>query len=78
MSKQTICVDCRTSGPEADTRYTLIGSGWRVTRRETPEGTVVDWRCCNCWREFKRVGQASGEFAAASSGRIRVAGGHRS
>jgi len=72
-TKKTACIDCGAIAPAEDTRYTLIGSGWRASKRDTPEGLVVDWRCVRCWREFKtnRAG-SSGEFAAASSSRIRV------
>jgi hypothetical protein len=76
MTKSTECVDCKAIAPNEDTRYTLIGSGWRVSKRETPEGIVVEWRCGNCWREFKatRSVNSTGEFPAASSNaRIRAA-----
>jgi hypothetical protein len=74
MSTTTICVDCNAIAPQEDTRYTLIGSGWRVSKRETPDGTAVEWRCAGCWRDYKiaRSMHSTGEFpAAASSGRMR-------
>jgi hypothetical protein len=67
-TKRTTCVDCNAVAPEEDTRYTLIGHGWRAARRETPNGIAVDWRCIACWREFKatRKMTSSGAFMAAT------------
>lgn len=66
--KQTTCVGCGAIAPEEDTRYTLIGHGWRAARRDTPGGGVaIDWRCTACWREYKVVRKltSSGAFIAA-------------
>ena len=66
-TKQTRCVGCHAIAPDEDTRYTLIGHGWRAARRDTPDGIAVDWRCTACWREYKVTRQAtsSGAFIAA-------------
>lgn len=65
--KQTTCVGCGAIAPEEDTRYTLIGHGWRATRRDTAAGVYIDWRCMTCWREYKVVRKmtSSGAFIAA-------------
>jgi hypothetical protein len=50
-------VTCGKSAPETETNYTLISAkfGWRLTRYKRTDGTLVlEWRCPNCWREFKR------------------------
>jgi hypothetical protein len=50
------CVDCKVPAPETDTQYTLIGSKfWRVLRRRTAEGWILDWRCPDCWRAYKKA-----------------------
>jgi DNA-directed RNA polymerase subunit RPC12/RpoP len=51
------CVTCGKQAPETETNYTLISAqfGWRLTRYKRADGTLVlEWRCPNCWREFKR------------------------
>jgi hypothetical protein len=53
MSKVVFCCDCAARAPMADTSYTVIGSGWRVSRRQTPEGIAVEWRCKDCFRKWK-------------------------
>jgi hypothetical protein len=56
------CVDCGILSPEADTNYTLIDVGWRLTRTQGPDGAVIpEWRCPVCWRVYK-----SGDSAPAS------------
>ena len=48
---------CGKQAPETETNYTLISAqfGWRLTRYKRADGTLVlEWRCPNCWREFKR------------------------
>jgi hypothetical protein len=50
-------VTCGKQAPETETNYTLISAqfGWRLTRYKRADGTLVlEWRCPNCWREFKR------------------------
>jgi hypothetical protein len=50
------CVECGTKSPETETNYTLISSrhGWRLTRSFDAEGRrVMQWRCPNCWNNFK-------------------------
>ncbi len=52
------CVACGKQAPETETNYTLISAqfGWRLTRYKRDDGTLVlEWRCPNCWREFKRA-----------------------
>jgi DNA-directed RNA polymerase subunit RPC12/RpoP len=51
------CVTCGKQAPETETNYTLISAqfGWRLTRYKRADGTLVlEWRCPNCWKEFKR------------------------
>jgi hypothetical protein len=50
-------VTCGKQAPETETNYTLISAqfGWRLTRYKRADGTLVlEWRCPNCWKEFKR------------------------
>ena len=52
------CADCAKEAPETETDYTLISSqfGWRLSRRGMVDGTyVVEWRCPECWREYKKI-----------------------
>jgi hypothetical protein len=62
------CVDCKKPAPATDTQYTLIGSKfWRVLRRRTDDGrSVLDWRCPDCWRVYKKShpGTSSGQMQA--------------
>jgi hypothetical protein len=51
--KPETCVDCGASPPPADTSYTVIGHGWRIQVRETPLGTVREWRCATCWKNAR-------------------------
>ena len=70
MTKPAKCVDCKTSAPEVDTSYTLISGGWRLSKRQTPQGPVVEWRCARCWRKMRLAhppGASSGEFRAAQA-----------
>ena len=67
MNKPVFCSDCAARAPDAETSYTVIGAGWRLSKRETPEGICVEWRCKDCWRKHK------GEAASASSGRFPIA-----
>jgi len=53
-----ICVGCGKKAPETETNYTLISAqfGWRLTRNKRGDGSLVlEWRCPNCWRDFKRA-----------------------
>lgn len=58
MADAQTCVACGKQAPETETNYTLISAqfGWRLTRYKRDDGTLVlEWRCPNCWREFKRA-----------------------
>lgn len=62
MADAQTCVTCGKQAPETETNYTLISAqfGWRLTRYKRPDGTLVlEWRCPNCWREFKRTRTAA-------------------
>jgi DNA-directed RNA polymerase subunit RPC12/RpoP len=62
------CVTCGKQAPETETNYTLISAqfGWRLTRYKRPDGTLVlEWRCPNCWREFKRSRGVTGAGGSA-------------
>ncbi len=55
------CVGCGAKTPDASTAHTLISEqhGWRLTRRETADGTyVLDWYCRSCWQERRRKADA--------------------
>ena len=70
------CVACGKQAPETETNYTLISAqfGWRLTRYKRDDGTLVlEWRCPNCWREFKRA-PAVGAGRPASAGASRAPG----
>jgi hypothetical protein len=57
VRERQICVGCGKQSPETETNYTLISAqfGWRLSRARTGDGTLlVEWRCPNCWREYKR------------------------
>jgi hypothetical protein len=61
------CVGCGKKSPETETNYTLISAqfGWRLTRYTGPDGAlVVQWRCPNCWRDFKRARPGAGATGA--------------
>lgn len=79
MIKQINCVDCKTPAPQEDTKYTLIGQGWRLRRRETPDGVVLEWRCIDCWRKMKKVDPNAmcGEIESMASS-TRIPAGKRS
>jgi hypothetical protein len=66
-----ICVGCGKKAPETETNYTLISAqfGWRLTRQKRDDGEIVlEWRCPNCWRDFKRTRTGpAGSRAAKSS-----------
>ena len=56
QKKSNVCVDCRVLSPRTETNYTLISSkyGWRLSRSEGPNGTVIlEWRCPACWTRFR-------------------------
>jgi hypothetical protein len=55
-SERATCSDCGQRAPPTNTNYTLISThfGWRLSRRDLPDGTkVAEWRCPACWRKFK-------------------------
>jgi hypothetical protein len=65
------CVGCGKKSPETETNYTLISAqfGWRLTRFHGPDGAlVVQWRCPNCWRDFKRSRTGAGAAGGAGGG----------
>ncbi len=61
-NERAICRDCGERAPPTNTNYTLISTnfGWRLTRRDLPDGTKVpEWRCPACWRKYKAQGTSS-------------------
>ncbi len=75
MSQERFCVDCSLAAPSASTAYTLIGSGWRVSKRSDSRGAeVIEWRCRKCWQKRKSDAPASGDGVpgAPLSARIRT------
>ncbi|HTB74657.1 MAG TPA: hypothetical protein VK762_15515 [Polyangiaceae bacterium] len=77
MADAQTCVTCGKQAPETETNYTLISAqfGWRLTRYKRADGSLVlEWRCPNCWREFKRsrtsaTGSGSGAPGSGRAGR---------
>lgn len=81
MIKQIHCIDCKAPAPQEDTKYTLIGQGWRLRRRETPEGVVLEWRCIECWRKLKKfepTASSPGDLEAPMTSSARMPAGKRS
>ena len=71
------CAACGKQAPETETNYTLISAqfGWRLSRYKKDDGSIVlEWRCPNCWREFKRAHAPSGSGPAASATGSRAPG----
>jgi hypothetical protein len=63
------CATCGKQAPETETNYTLISAqfGWRLSRYKKDDGSIaLEWRCPNCWREFKRGHAPSGNGPAAT------------
>lgn len=56
MSQRVQCVGCNTVAPDEGSEYTWIGSGWRLSRRKTATGIVMEWRCVRCYQAFKAAG----------------------
>jgi len=53
-----VCSRCAAKSPPVASDFTLLGAslGWRVARRQRPDGaTVVEWFCPECWRK-RRAG----------------------
>jgi len=68
MRDRQVCIGCGKKSPETETNYTLISAqfGWRLTRYRDAEGNIViEWRCPNCWRDYKKT---KGEPASGPSG----------
>jgi len=56
-----VCVGCGKESPETETNYTLISPryGWRLARERRPNGKFdVQWRCPECWRQYKAASKA--------------------
>jgi hypothetical protein len=48
------CVGCGDTASEDDDRYSLIRTGWRLVRRDSPgDSSSFDWRCSPCWTKYK-------------------------
>ena len=68
MRDRQTCIGCGKKSPETETNYTLISAqfGWRLTRYRDADGNIViEWRCPNCWRDYKK---AKGEPPSGSQG----------
>ena len=69
------CFDCKGNAPETDTDsdYSLISSGWRLSRHIAPDGSPsFEWRCPACWAKHKaRTGLLSGTWALDPATRKR-------
>ena len=62
MREKQTCIACGKSSPETETNYTLISAqfGWRLTRFRKPDGTIViEWRCADCWEDYKKHNPAA-------------------
>jgi len=67
-------VTCGKQAPETETNYTLISAqfGWRLTRYKRGDGTLVlEWRCPNCWKEFKRSRNGATPGVGPGGGTLR-------
>ena len=55
LAPKRSCVGCGELAPEKEgDEFLSSTSGWRLTRRKTPEGAdVSDWRCPECWQKYK-------------------------
>jgi len=48
------CLDCKSEAPKTESDYTLIRTGWRVTRRQALDGSLAfHWRCPDCWAKHR-------------------------
>jgi hypothetical protein len=50
-SPSRVCSGCQLSAPEHKSGYTVIQSGWRVTRPKSAHG--IAWWCPPCWKTLK-------------------------
>ncbi|NUP06111.1 MAG: hypothetical protein HOW73_08635 [Polyangiaceae bacterium] len=59
-TSQRQCIDCKTVAPATHTAHTLISArfGWRLSRRITPTGLELSWRCPTCWKKHRDQGGA--------------------
>jgi hypothetical protein len=51
-----VCVDCSALAPAPDENTTLISMkyGWRLKRKSTAAGYVMEWRCQECWAKHRK------------------------
>lgn len=67
MSDQDRCIDCHMATPQRRDGQPVSSSfGWRLNKRELPDGTVaLEWRCPTCWKNYKakarRLNPSEGE-----------------
>lgn len=49
------CSDCRTTAPQTETAFTLIGPkfGWRLTFQDLDGERHQVWRCRECWNKHR-------------------------
>jgi hypothetical protein len=50
------CCECSAKAPDTEIESSpfLSSLGWRVIRKDSPEGAyVVEWRCRTCWKKYK-------------------------
>lgn len=62
MSESHTCISCGKKSPATNTDYTLISAqfGWRLLRARLPDGGIeMEWRCPECWREYKKARDAA-------------------
>ncbi len=68
MAQPDRCSVCKTEAPPADTSYTLISLGWRLTR--TPirgGGFLFKWHCPGCWAKTKEGREEEAKARAAKA-----------
>jgi hypothetical protein len=56
------CCECSANAPDTEIESSpfLSSLGWRVIRKDTPDGVyAVEWRCKSCWKKFKAATAAS-------------------
>jgi hypothetical protein len=70
MNSRHQCVDCSLLAPAMPEGESLVTPqiGWRLSRKRTPEGTVVvEWRCPACWKLHRQQARQTGEVPATSA-----------
>jgi len=73
MESTANCLDCECKAPKMENDYSLIKSGWRLTRSSAADRSIsVEWRCPMCWAAHKkRTGVGPGPMSGAEMASAR-------